>query len=175
MEVILVNTDDEAIGVMDKMQAHITGALHRAFSVFVFNNSGEVLLHQRALNKYHSSGLWTNTCCSHPAPDENTHVAANRRLMEEMGLKCDLTELFSFTYRADVGNDLIEHEYDHVFYGESDVEPTPDPDEVMNWKWIDRDTLHESLIQHSELYTVWFQIAWPKVCEQLLNYSGGDQ
>jgi isopentenyl-diphosphate delta-isomerase len=125
--VVLVDAFDNDIGTMGKMEAHQVGALHRAFSVFVFNSSGELLLQRRAIDKYHSGNLWTNTCCSHPRAGEPTLDAAHRRLREEMGMACDLTDMFSFTYRTEFDDGLIEHEIDHVFVGYSDEAPNPVP------------------------------------------------
>lgn len=168
-EVILVDEGDRAVGVMDKLKAHQTGALHRAFSVFVFNNNGQLLLQQRAIEKYHSGGLWTNTCCSHPWPEEEVLDAAHRRLMEEMGMKCELKKQFDFLYRAQVDNDLIEHEFDHVFFGVTDDDPAPNNDEVASWKWISLDEV-ETLIQtNPNMFTTWFQIVWPRVLKEKSN------
>ena len=135
-EVILVNEFDEAIGVMEKLEAHQKGVLHRAFSVFIFNSKNQLLLQRRALNKYHSPGLWTNTCCSHPRPGESTLAGANRRLVEEMGLETDLTFKTSFIYKTKFDNNLTEHEFDHVFTGVSDRQPLINKDEVDSYKWV---------------------------------------
>ena len=126
-KVILVNEDDQSTGWMEKMEAHRKGVLHRAFSVFIFNDNGEMLIHRRALDKYHSGGLWTNACCSHPREGETTEESAHRRLMEEMGFDCDIQEQFSFIYRAELDNDLIEHELDHVFFGRFNGKPSSPP------------------------------------------------
>src|SRR5687768_14206462 len=134
--VILVNEQDEPVGTMEKLEAHQKGLLHRAFSVFVVNKNGEMLLQQRAQDKYHSGGLWTNTCCSHPLPGENVLDASHRRLMEEMGFDCPLREIFSFTYRAEFDNGLTEHEFDHVFFGEYDGEVIPDTAEVQATRYL---------------------------------------
>jgi isopentenyl-diphosphate Delta-isomerase len=157
--VILVNNNDQSLGTMEKMEAHEKGVMHRAFSVFVFNTRGEMLLQKRAEEKYHSAGLWSNTACSHPRTDEKTRDAAHRRLREEMGFDCDLEEAFSFIYKAHVGEGLIEHEYDHVFLGHSDEKPDPDPNEVSDWKYVDLDWLMEDVDNHPDEYTVWFRIA----------------
>src|ERR1700709_1109503 len=140
-EVILVNENDEETGTIEKMEAHKQALLHRAFSVFVFNTKGEMLLQQRALGKYHSAGLWTNTCCSHPRPGEDVTDAAVRRLYEEMGMKCTLKEAFCFVYKAELDQNLTEHEYDHVFTGVSDDTPVPEPTEAGGWKYISADAL----------------------------------
>ncbi|WP_428331483.1 isopentenyl-diphosphate Delta-isomerase [Mucilaginibacter sp.] len=163
--VLLVNTNGQGIGTMDKMAAHRKGALHRAFSVFIFNSKGQLLLQQRALDKYHSGGLWTNTCCSHPRLGEITTDAAHRRLKEEMGLKTELTELFQFSYRHEFENGLIEHEYDHVFIGTSDQLPDPDPAEVAGFKYMDTDLLVFELIEQPDEYTAWLKICFDRVLE----------
>ena len=157
-EVILVNEKDQPIGQMEKMEAHQKGLLHRAFSVLIFNSSDQVLLQKRASNKYHSGGLWTNTCCSHPRPGEKVLESANRRLMEEMGMTADLTERFHFIYKTDLDNDLVEHELDHVLVGQSDDLPKLNPDEAEDFKYIDLETLKEELKSSPENYTVWFKI-----------------
>lgn len=157
-EVILVNEKDQPIGKMEKMEAHQKGLLHRAFSVLIFNSSDQVLLQKRASSKYHSGGLWTNTCCSHPRPGETVLEAANRRLMEEMGMTADLIERFHFIYKTDLDNDLVEHELDHVLVGQSDDLPKLNPDEAEDFKYIDLETLKEELKSSPENYTVWFKI-----------------
>ncbi len=161
--VILVNEQDEVQGTMEKLRAHREGALHRAFSVFLFNGSGELLLHQRASTKYHSPGAWTNTCCSHPMPGEATIDAAHRRLREELGMDCALEHAFTFVYRADVGNDLIEHELDHVFVGRYDGPLHPDPDEIAAVRWITAEELGYALENEPELFTPWLAICWHRV------------
>src|SRR5579871_6227398 len=135
-EVILVNEQDEACGTMEKMEAHRQGILHRAFSIFIFNNKHEMLLQQRAANKYHSGGLWTNACCSHPKPDESPAEAAHRRLEEEMGVRCEVKPLFTAHYRAAVSNGYIEDEVVHAFGGTYEGPVAPDPAEVSEWKWM---------------------------------------
>ncbi len=156
--VVLVDDQDQEIGRMEKMQAHVEGRLHRAISVFVFNSKNELLLQRRADSKYHSGGLWTNTSCSHPRPEESVADAASRRLYEEMGMKCILNEVFSFVYKADLDNHLTEHEYDHVFTGISDSIPWPDALEVGAWKYISIDALDADLTLQPEKYTEWFKI-----------------
>jgi isopentenyl-diphosphate delta-isomerase len=164
-DVIIVNVNGDAIGTMDKMAAHRSGTLHRAFSVFIFNSKGQLLLQQRALDKYHSGGLWTNTCCSHPRLAEITLDAAHRRLQEEMGLDCELTELFQFSYRHEFENGLIENEYDHVFMGISDELPLPNPSEVAGFRYMDTDLLIFELFEQPHQYTAWFKICLEKVLE----------
>lgn len=156
--VVLVDEQDAEKGMMEKLQAHVEGRLHRALSVFVFNTRGGLLLQQRAAGKYHSAGLWTNTCCSHPRPGEEIRDAAKRRLYEEMGLTCGLKEAFSFVYRAVFQNDLIEHEYDHVFVGITDALPEPEPDEVAAWKYVSPAQLDEEMRLHPASFTEWFKI-----------------
>ena len=167
--VVLVNTNDEPQGLMEKMEAHEKGFLHRAFSIFIFNSNQELLLQQRALSKYHTPGLWTNTCCSHPRENESLNQATSRRLMEEMGMKCAIDEAFSFIYKADVGQGLIEHEFDHVFIGHSDELPTINPDEVASWQYASMDDLKFDIAKDPEKYTVWFRIAFDEVDAYLKN------
>jgi len=164
-QVILVNQEDQQIGTMEKLEAHRLGLLHRAFSVFIFNSKGELLLQQRALNKYHSAGVWTNTCCSHPRPGEKTLAAAHRRLDEEMGMACELEYGFHFTYKAAFGNALTEHEYDHVFFGLSDALPMPNAIEVVSFKYISLSALKEDLQRHPENYSAWLNICFNKMVE----------
>ena len=168
--VILVDTNDSPIGQMEKLEAHQKGELHRAFSIFIFNTKRELLLQQRALDKYHSGGLWTNTCCSHPRPGEDNLAAANRRLKEEMGMKANLTPAFSFTYRAEFESGLIEHEYDHVFFGKSDLLPVINKEEVEQYKYINLDTLKQELLLYPDHYTPWLKICLEKVIEQFKSY-----
>ena len=163
--VILVDEYDNQIGTMEKLEAHLSGTLHRAFSVFMFNSRKELLLQQRAFNKYHSGGLWTNTCCSHPKPGEALEDAANRRLMEEMGMAGDLVYGFPFTYKAAFSNDLIEHEYEHVFFGQSHVLPTPNPEEVASYKYVSLATLQQELIDNPAQYSAWLNICFDKMVE----------
>lgn len=162
-ELILVDQDDNAIGSLSKLAAHQQGLLHRAFSLFVFNQDGEVLLQQRAMGKYHSAGLWTNTCCSHPRPGELTGSAVQRRLHEEMGLQCEVEFQFSFTYRFEFENGLIEHEIDHIYIGHSDQPPVPNPDEVMAWRYTSLEDLQNEVGQRPEEFTVWLRLCLPDV------------
>ena len=167
--VVLVDPEDRPLGTMEKMEAHRLGVLHRAFSVFVFNSKGHLLIHRRAHDKYHSGGLWTNTCCSHPRPEEGVVDAAQRRLMEEMGMRCQLEPKFSFVYRADLDHEMIEHELDHVLIGYSDVPPVPNPEEVCETLYIPIPVLEEDLEAHPEKYTAWFKICFPEVLTTLLH------
>jgi isopentenyl-diphosphate delta-isomerase len=162
-EVILVNTSDEQIGVMEKIEAHEKALLHRAFSIFIFNSNGEMLLQQRALAKYHSPGLWTNACCSHPRPGENINDAAMRRLQEELGFQTKLHKVFDFTYRATFDNGLTEHEFDHVFVGSYNNDIHPNENEVMNISYQSIENIRDSLFIEPAKYTAWFQIAFPKI------------
>ncbi len=157
-EVILVDENDNEIGLMEKMEAHEKALLHRAFSVFVFNKKGELLLQQRALHKYHSGGLWTNTCCSHPRKGEEVIQSAHRRLMEEMGFDCELELKHKFIYKAPFTNGLTEHELDYIFTGEYEVAPNPNPDEVASFRWIEMAQLQKEIEEHPENFTVWFRI-----------------
>jgi isopentenyl-diphosphate delta-isomerase len=161
--VVLVDKDDQVVGTMEKMEAHFKGELHRAFSVFVFNTKGELLLQQRARHKYHSGGKWTNTCCSHPRPGEDTFAAANRRLKEEMNMYSTLQYTFSFTYCAAVEDGIIENEYDHVFFGITDQTPTPNPAEVEAYKYMDLADLEVDLQNNPNEYTEWFKICFERV------------
>lgn len=168
-EVILVDEHDQEIGRGEKIQTHSEGALHRAFSIFLFNDKALLLLQKRARAKYHSGELWSNTCCGHPRPGESTASAARRRLREEMNIDCDLEQTFSFIYRVDVGNQLSEYEYDHVFFGRFNGDPRPDPREVEGWKWIDMNTLARELKSNPEGYTYWLGIAFNRLCEALIG------
>lgn len=161
--VILVDQNDNQVGVMEKMQAHVEAVLHRAFSVFIFNSKGKLMLQQRAFTKYHSPGLWSNTCCSHPRPGEKTEEAAHRRMREEMGFDCDFTEAFSFVYKAPFTNELTEHEYDHVFIGISDELPVLNTDEAEAYKMVTLDDIRKEMDEDPEKFTVWFRIAFDRV------------
>ena len=164
-QVILVDVDDCEIGLMEKMEAHKQAVLHRAFSVFLFNPQGKMLLQQRALTKYHSAGLWTNTCCSHPRPGETLENAVSRRLMEEMGITAKVSKAFDFIYQAELPDHLNEHEFDHVFIGNYDDEVRPNHLEVANFVYQSMEEIAANLQSHPEKYTVWFKIAFPKVVE----------
>lgn len=163
--VILVDELDNAIGKMEKQQAHKEGALHRAFSIFIFNSEKKLLLQKRAIDKYHCGGLWTNTCCSHPREDETILDAANRRLQEEMGLKCVLKKEFSFVYNAALENGLTEHEFDHVLLGETDDLPTINEEEVSEFRFVQLNDLQIEISKSPEIFTPWFLLALDKVLE----------
>lgn len=162
-EVILVNDKDEVLGFMDKIEAHRRAMLHRAFSVFIFNRKGEMLLQQRAAHKYHSGGLWTNACCSHPRPGEETADAAQRRLKEEIGFTVPLKKIFQFTYKASFENGLTEFEYDHVYAGEYDGDIDTNSEEVQDICFKEINEIKESLKSHPQKYTAWFHIALPEI------------
>jgi isopentenyl-diphosphate Delta-isomerase len=165
--VILVDENDQETGTMEKMEAHRKGLLHRAISVFIVNSKGEWLLQRRAIDKYHSKGLWTNTCCSHPFPDEAIGDAARRRLQEEMGMECALQQIFSFIYKTKVDNNLTEHELDHVFFGITENTPVINDKEVMEWKYISFPDLQTDVLLHPRKYTVWFRKIFERVKDQL--------
>ena len=160
--VILVNQNDEQIGLMPKLEAHEKAVLHRAFSVFVLNNKNEIMLQQRAQHKYHSPLLWTNTCCSHQREGETNLQAGNRRLYEEMGFGTELKELFHFIYKAPFDNGLTEHELDHVMIGYYNDEPKINTEEVENWKWMTIEEVQKDMQLQPEIYTVWFKIIFDK-------------
>ena len=166
-QVILVNEKDEKIGLMPKLEAHEKGLLHRAFSVFIFNKNKELMLQQRALDKYHSPGLWTNTCCSHQRDGESSLEAGKRRLFEEMGFEVDLSETTSFIYRAPFDNGLTEHELDHILVGHFDGEPDLNPAEVASWKWMALEDVRNDIEKQPELYTEWFKIIFDKFYDHI--------
>ena len=168
--VVLVDELDQEIGVMEKFAAHEQGKLHRAFSVFIFNDEHELLLQRRALGKYHSEGLWSNTCCSHPEFGEDLIDAVTRRLREEMGLNYTPEFMFSFLYKADFDNGLIEHEFDHVFFGISNDTPIPDPEEVKSWKYITLDELEADIVASPWNYTAWLKECIDKVHSSFQDY-----
>jgi len=165
--IILVDEHDQPVGSEQKLRAHELGALHRAFSIFIFNKRGQLLLQQRATSKYHSGGLWTNTCCSHPRPGEPTDVSAHRRLGEEMGFDCPLEEMFTLVYKADVGGGLIEHEFLHVFAGTYNQDPQFNPDEADAFKWVSLDVLFDDVQRVPQKYTAWFRIILDKYEERI--------
>ena len=165
--VVLVDELDNKVGLMEKMEAHINPTLHRAFSIFIFNSKNEMLLQQRALSKYHTPGLWTNTCCSHHRDGESLHDATKRRLQEEMGMQCELKEAFSFIYKADVMQGLVEHEFDHVFIGTSDDLPIINKDEVESFRYDTVENIKADIERNPQNYTAWFKIAFDKLLETL--------
>lgn len=165
-KVVVVNEHDVAIGVEEKTRAHLLGVLHRAFSIFVTNSAGQLLIQRRALAKYHSRGLWSNTCCGHPRPGESINQASRRRLREEMGFDVNLESVFQFRYRAHLEDGLIENEYDHVLVGLFNGVPEPNPAEVAEYRWVDPATLSLELEAHPENYTYWFRISFDRVFEQ---------
>lgn len=169
MDVILVDEHDNPVGTMGKMEVHEKALLHRAFSIFIFNSKGEMLLQKRATGKYHSAGLWTNTCCSHPKPGEDTATAASNRLQEEMGFNTPIKKAFSFVYQAPFDNGLTEHEYDHVFIGSFNGLIQPDPHEVSDYCYQPMETVKTNVQSHPDHFTEWFKIALPKVEAFLLE------
>jgi len=163
-QVILVDENDTPVGVEEKLTAHQKGLLHRAFSVFVFNSKGELLIQKRAKEKYHSGGLWTNTCCSHPSPGEETLAGAHRRLQEEMGFDCPIREAGSLLYRTEFDNGLTEHEFDHILIGEYDGPiDNVNPDEAEDWKWVASKELLDDMKEKPEAYTYWFKLSIEEV------------
>ena len=168
-KVILVDENDTQVGLMPKLEAHQKGLLHRAFSIFIFNSNHQLLLQKRAISKYHSGGLWTNTCCSHPREGEETINAANRRLIEEMGIKTNLRKVFDFIYKAELDNELTENEFDHVFYGIYNENPIINTEEADDFKWIDMETLNNDIAINGQNYTVWFKIAFDYFYKYLNN------
>lgn len=167
--VILVDELDNQIGTEEKIEAHKQGLLHRAFSIFIFNNLGELMLQQRALEKYHCGGLWTNTVCSHQREGESTISAAHRRLREEMGFDTELEELFSFTYSAPFPNGLTEHEFDHVVVGRFSGEPELNPVEAREFKWVTLEDLKVDVVASPDIYTPWMKICLPELEKKLVD------
>lgn len=168
-QVILVNAKDEKIGLMPKMEAHEKAVLHRAFSVFVFNDKGELLLQKRAAHKYHSPNQWTNTCCSHQRDGETNIEAGKRRLFEEMGFECELEEKFNFIYKAPFDNGLTEHELDHVMIGYSNKNPIINPEEVDDFCWKSINGIEVEIRDNPDKYTVWFKIIFKEYLEKIKN------
>lgn len=166
-QVVLVNENDEKIGLMGKLEAHQKAVLHRAFSVFIFNDKNELMLQQRALDKYHSPGLWANTCCSHQRDGETSIEAGKRRLMEEMGFSTEIKETISFIYKAPFDNGLTEHELDHILVGTFEGKPNINPDEVAAWKWMDLEMVKTDIQNKPSLYTEWFKIIFDKFYQHL--------
>ncbi|WP_199118031.1 isopentenyl-diphosphate Delta-isomerase [Pedobacter sp. ASV28] len=165
-QVVLVDEKDRQIGLMDKMQAHVEARLHRAFSVFLFNDKNELLLQQRAQSKYHCGGLWTNTCCSHPRSEEKMKTAVDRRLLEEMGIICHTEKVYDFIYKAQLENGLYEHEFDHVFFGRFSEKPNPNPKEVVDWKYMEMRELKTDIDKYPEKYTPWFKLIFEEICNK---------
>ncbi len=165
--VVLVDENDRELGTMPKMEAHEKAVLHRAISVFILNEKGEWLLQRRALNKYHSSGLWSNAACTHPRPNESYKEAAHRRLKEEMGMECELTDVFNFIYKGKLDNELTEHELDHVFVGYSENKPNFNPEEVCDYKYISFDDLKKDVDENPDRYTYWFKHVFENVQKHL--------
>ena len=170
-KVILVNERDEQIGVMDKLEAHEKAVLHRAVSVFVLNSKNQIMLQQRAAQKYHSPLLWTNTCCSHQREGESNIEAGSRRLFEEMGFKTNLKELFHFIYKAPFTNGLTEHELDHVMIGYYEGEPQINREEVESWKWMDLEAVRDEMELEPEKYTVWTRIIFDEFFHYLEEHK----
>jgi isopentenyl-diphosphate delta-isomerase len=171
-EVVLVDEKDRPVGRAEKLEAHSTPKLHRAFSVFVFDSSGRrLLLQKRAKAKYHSGGLWSNTCCSHPRPGESVESAARRRLKEEMGFDCEVTKVFDLVYYAELDNNLFEYEYDHVFLGWYDGSPAPDAGEVEDWKWVEVEELKEDLRERPQSYTYWLKASFGELLQKLSSQT----
>jgi isopentenyl-diphosphate delta-isomerase len=166
-QLILVNELDEMVGTMEKMEAHQKAMLHRAFSIFIFNSKGEMLLQQRAEEKYHCGGLWTNTCCSHPRPEEDTAAAAKRRLQEELGFTTPIKKAFDFVYKAPFSNGLTEYEFDHVFFGEYEGDLRPNPKEVAAVRYLSVNTIQSMMEEKPAQFTPWFHIAFPKMMDWL--------
>ena len=166
-KIILVNKQDQEIGAEYKLEIHKQGKLHRAFSIFIFNSHGDLLLQKRALNKYHSGGLWSNSCCSHPEQNEEIYFSAHKRLKEEMGFDCELSELFSFIYKSKVGINLIENEFDHVFVGKFDGKLKINKKEVADTKWVNYDFLKKDIRDNPQNYAYWFKLCYKKVFKLL--------
>jgi isopentenyl-diphosphate delta-isomerase len=168
-KLILVDKKDKQIGTEFKLKTHKEGRLHRAFSIFVFNEKGELLLQKRSSKKYHSGGLWTNTCCSHPKPGEETTSSAHRRLQEEMGFDCNISEIFSFVYKAKLDHCLTEHEFDHIFIGKFNQDPIINKQEAEDFKWATQKFLTQDIKNNPKTYTYWFQKIYKKVFQKILS------
>ncbi|XOB40538.1 MAG: isopentenyl-diphosphate Delta-isomerase [Candidatus Nealsonbacteria bacterium] len=169
-KIIIVDQNDSEIGTGEKLITHKEGKLHRAFSVFLFNSKGEMLIQKRAKTKYHSPSLWSNACCSHPRPNQKLEKEVKKRLKEEMGIECDLKEIFSFVYKAKIGN-LIEHEFDHVFLGKFNGKPKPNKEEVQAWKWITIKNLKADIKKNPQNYTYWFKLILNRVLKERTKYE----
>lgn len=168
-KVILVDSNDTPIGVMDKLEAHQKGLLHRAFSIFLFDSQGRMLLQKRAEQKYHCGGLWSNTCCSHPLPDTDMSTCLQRKLAQEMGINVTVYKAFDFMYEVTLENGLIEHEYDHVYIGEFNGSPDPNPEEVCKWCYASKEEIHQTMQQSPESFTPWFRMLYPKIEDYFLQ------
>jgi len=168
-ELILVDEKNNVIGYGDKLKVHQDGRLHRAFSIFVLNDNDELLLQKRAKEKYHSGGLWANTCCSHPLKGEDMEITIHQRLLQEMGFDCELKSFFHFTYKVEFDNNLTEHEYDFVFLGNYSGNPMPNPAEVSDWKWMDIHELHIDLKENPDDYVYWIKKAFPEFYKKYTN------
>ncbi|MDR3559219.1 MAG: isopentenyl-diphosphate Delta-isomerase [Candidatus Pacebacteria bacterium] len=168
-EIILVDENDKQVGTGEKMDVHQKGLLHRCFSIVIFNSEGEMLLQKRATGKYHAGGLWTNACCSHPRPGKDIKNEAEERLFSEMGLRSDLCEIFSFVYRAEFENGLVEHEFDHVFQGKFDGEPRINPEEASGWRWVSVSDLKKEIEASSEKFTPWFRLIVKRMTHGLIG------
>lgn len=170
-EVVLVDENDTVLGTMEKLQAHKEGRLHRAFSVIIFNDKGEVLIHKRAIDKYHCGGLWSNACCSHPRINESPKEAALRRMQEEMGFTTPIHYIGKFIYKTEFENGLIENELDHLFIGKYNGVPSPNPEEVEAFKYIEVDQLKADIKISPELYTFWFKKIVENYLTELIEYD----
>lgn len=168
--VILVDQNDQMVGTMEKMRAHQEGLLHRAFSIFVFNSQGELLIQKRAPIKYHTGSLWSNTCCSHPKPNESVEETLQYKLHQEMGFQCELERAFSITYRAELGNGLVENELDHVYIGSFNGDPQPNHEEVCDWKYIALQDLKKEMEQHPNAFTPWFKLLLQPISRYYSDY-----
>ncbi|MEG0774009.1 isopentenyl-diphosphate Delta-isomerase [Clostridium sp.] len=168
--IIAVNEFDKEVGSIEKMEAHYKGILHRAFSILIFNSKNELLLQKRNVNKYHSPGLWTNTCCSHPRYGESLQEAIYRRLKEEMGFICDLKEIFNFVYKAELENNLFEHEFDHVFFGFYDGEVNINKDEADDFKWVSINEIKSDIKDNPEAYTYWFKVLFDRAESEFYKF-----
>lgn len=168
--VILVDEQDREVGHMEKLEAHQKGALHRAFSIFLYNDSGQMLLQKRAVEKYHSGALWSNTCCSHPVPGVHISKCLEEKLFQEMGIQASLQKAFDFKYKALLDNGLVEHEYDHVYVGIYNGFPNPNPEEVAAWRYADSEDLQKEIYDAPELFTPWFKLLLPRLAASDLQF-----